>query len=122
VNNRELTRQIVLGAIADDYEEPNHIYQDVEARATTCGIPITVGSVQRILLELVEQGLAKAYILSPFEPVVELDGAPRIETIANHYFWITPYGLTVFRTARDSNDWPFDEEGDLKVGWTPSHE
>jgi hypothetical protein len=108
--------------IADDYEEPNHVYRDVAVRAVACGIPVTPISVERVLLELVEQGLAKAYVLSPFDPVIELETAPRLEEIADYYFWITPNGLSMFRAARDSNEWPFDDEGDLKPSWTPAPE
>jgi hypothetical protein len=118
---QQLLRLLVLGEIADDYEEPNHIYENVARRATACGIATTQQLVELLLLELVEQGMAKAYDLRA-EDGAELAGAPRLDQVSEYYFLITSEGLAAFVAARTAGPWPFDDEGDLVDGWCPPPE
>jgi hypothetical protein len=109
---------LVLAAISDDYEEPNHIYQNVARRATACGVPATRGLVELLLLELVEQQLAKAYDLLT-DPEGEFEGVPKLADIGKYYFLITQEGLAALLAAREAEPWPFDEEDELVPGWIP---
>jgi hypothetical protein len=65
-------------------------------------------------------GLAKAYILSPYEnnPFAgELQGMPNMDTIEEDfktYFFRTKKGLEL--QISDDSWWPFDGEGNLLAG------
>ena len=117
----ELVRQLVLAEIADDYEEPDHIWENVAQRAEMCSLPVERAMIARILLELVDLGLARAYDLSLRGPARELDTAPPLEQIAKYYFWITPQGKDVHLTYRTTVGWPFDDEGDIRSDWVAPH-
>jgi hypothetical protein len=111
-----LIRMLVLAEISDDYEEPQHVYENVSVRARLCGIPVERLDVQRVLLSYVDAGLARAY---HFDREIE-DAAtvtPGLDEVGHYYFKITKEGLA----ALDSSGypWPFDDEGDLLPDWRP---
>jgi hypothetical protein len=72
------------------------------------------------LTGLIEDGLVKGYILSGWEPhCVEMNGMPDVGAIEENfktYFLITDQGSEL-RPSDDSR-WPFDEEGNLRQGWS----
>jgi hypothetical protein len=116
MNQQELLRLLVLVEIADDYEEANHVYDNVAKRAAACGIAANRQSVYLLLLELVEQGLARSYVIRQ-DPIVEFDGVPKLDQIEGYCFFRTDKGLEIFLAAREAGPWPFDDEGDLVPGW-----
>jgi hypothetical protein len=72
--------------------------------------------VRLALIELVKLGWAKAYRLSPGDPIEEVRGAPSEEQVDNYYYWITDMG----RAAQGSFEgWPFDEVGVILPDWRP---
>ncbi len=94
----ELVRRLVLNAICDDYENIDQIIlpQVIEDGAE-CGLK----NVQRLeivdaLTDLVAQGLAAAFTLSPYEPhSVPIDGMPSADSVEENfktYFLITQKG------------------------------
>jgi hypothetical protein len=109
----------VLAEIADDYEEPKHVWENVEQRARFSGIAVTKSEIYHLLLQAVADGLAKPYDLAVKGPVVELPVAPPLERIEGYYFWITEKGRDLHLLAREREQWPFDDEGELVPGWVP---
>ncbi len=63
MTRRELLEYLVLGEIADHYEEHNDVYENVAACANALTISVQPSEVDSILLDLVRRGLAHAYIL-----------------------------------------------------------
>jgi hypothetical protein len=91
------------------------ILQDVSAAGAKCGLATERSEVVDALAGLIENGLAKAYILTaterePFSG--ELQGMPPMEVIEEDYktyFYITTKGMDVHLS--DDAWWPIDEEG-----------
>ena len=67
---------------------------------------------------LIENGLARAYLLSCFEPhSTELEGMPKIDPVEQDfktYFYITKKGLEHHST---DTRWPFDDQDNLRPDW-----
>ena len=94
----ELVRLLVLCEICDDYENVDQIIlPNVAKRAAKCGLVIERSEIVNALAGLVQDGLAKAYRLSPFEPYsTELQGMPPLDVIEEFfetYFWATKKGI-----------------------------
>ena len=115
MTRNELVRLAVLMNIADDYEEPVHVYQCVVADLGPCGLWVAPEETQQALTELTQSGLAKAYKLSP--PQEELDGVPPFDGSSDYFFWITEDGLRNLAIGRAQEDWPLDDVHDVIPGW-----
>jgi hypothetical protein len=117
MNRNGLKRLLVLTEIADDYEEPGHIYENVAKEAKLCGMAIEPSEILKILVDLIESGEAKAYRLLPVKgPAGEVQGVPSLDELGDYYFWITKKGLEARSSSADN--WPFDGEGELLPGWS----
>ena len=116
MTREELVRLDVLMTIADDYEEPVHVWQCVTEDLGPCGFRVAPEEAQQALIELTESGLAKAYHLSGRAPFAEeLQGIPPFDGSHDYYFLITEDGLQALAVWR--KDWPLDDEGDFISGW-----
>jgi hypothetical protein len=115
----ELIRMLALNEISDDYEEPAHVHEQLTRLAEQCGMTINPLDVRLALIDLVKLGWAKAYRLSPEDPIKEAQGAPAIEQADDYYYWITDSGREV---QGSFNGWPFDEDGTILAGWRPPAE
>jgi hypothetical protein len=120
VTRRVFVRRLVLNSICDDGENVDQIIlSEVNRDAAKCGLTIDRAEVVDALAELVEGGLAKAWLLSPWPgESKEVEGMPPmdvIETFFTTYFFITKKGMK----AHLSEDewWPFDDNGDRKSDW-----
>ena len=116
----ELVRLLVLREICDDYENVDQIILPRVAKdAAKCGLVIERSEIVNALAGLVQHGLAKAYLLSPFEPYsTELQRMPALDVIEEEfetYFYVTKKGLDLQRSNAVS--WPFDDEGELRSDW-----
>ena len=100
---------MVLNEIAEDYENVDQIILPVVAReCAKLGIVVERSDIVNALAELIEDGLAKAYLLSGREPTKELQGMPqvdKVETSFKTYFYITKKGMDVH--LADDTWWPF---------------
>jgi hypothetical protein len=111
VERSELVRRLILNAICDDYENVDQaILRDVAHDGSECGLTIERPEVVDALRGLIDDGLAKAYLLSRAEPFSgELSGMPPLgvaEEDFQTYFYITKKGMDVHL----SNDWfPSDD-------------
>jgi hypothetical protein len=119
MTHHDLVHQFVLAEISDDYEEPEHITENVLERARICGMLLEPQDVCKTLIDLTESGLAKAYSLS-VHPPAEVRGAPPMDQLQDYYFLITPKGEKILLSKRDQ--WPLDEEDCLRPGWSPPAE
>jgi hypothetical protein len=112
----ELIRLFVLDAICDDYENVDQvILKDVAGYCAKLGVAVDRSDVVKALAELVEGGMAKAYLLSPTEPTEELEGMPTIDVVETYfktYFYITKKGME--RHLSDDG-WPFDGQGNPRA-------
>lgn len=120
MNRRELVRRLVLNSICDDYENVDQaILHDVAAYGARCRLTIDRSEIVDALAGLVEEGLAKAYLLSDTKPhCTELQDMPRIDLIAEDlktYFYITKKGMDLHLSGDKS--FPFDNEDNLRPGW-----
>jgi hypothetical protein len=119
----EIIRLAVLNSICDDYENLDQIIlEDVRKDCSRIGPAVERAEVVQALADLIEDGQAKACLLSPFPPhCVEVEGMPPMEEIEKDfetYLFITDKGMAVHMTA----DWPFDSEGNLLPGLTVEQE
>jgi hypothetical protein len=116
MERRELIRRLVLNSICDDFENVDQmIFSDVSRDASKLGLRIERSDIVHALKGLIEDGLAKAYLLSgatgtdPF--AAELPGIPALDVVEQDfptYFYITKSGMD-FHLADDSW-WPFDDQ------------
>lgn len=110
----ELVRRMVLNAICDDYENVDQvILRDVRKDCAKLGFTVERSDIVHALAGLIEDGLAKAYLLSGREPFsTELPGMPPLDVIEEEfktYFYITKKGMDLHLS--DDTWWPFDDEG-----------
>jgi hypothetical protein len=98
----EFIRQLVLNSICDDFENLDQIIlPEVAKAAVQYGWTIERSEVVNALTSLVEEGLAKAYILAGTDrnPLSgELNGMPpmgAVEEDFKTYFYITKKGMEV---------------------------
>jgi hypothetical protein len=112
---RELIRRLVLDSICDDFENVDQvILRDVTRDGAKLGLTIGRSDVVTALTELIEYGLAKAYLLSgtvrdPFAG--ELPGMPALDVVEEYfatYFYITAKGMEFHRA--DDSWWPYDDD------------
>ena len=69
MNRHELLRRLVLNSICDDYENIDQvILRDVAEEGAKRGLKIERSEIVDALAGLIEDGLAKAYLLSGIEP------------------------------------------------------
>ena len=113
----ELVRMLVLNEICDDYENVDQIILPRVAKdAAKCGLVIERSEIVNALAGLIQDGLAKAYLLSPFEPyATELQGMPALDVIEKDfetYFHATKKGID-FQLSHWTS-WPFDDDGELR--------
>ncbi len=114
-------RRVVLWSISDDYENVDQIIlPDVARTGAKCGLTIERSEVVQALASLIEDGLAKAYNLSPFPDAFsgELPGMPPMDLVEEDfktYFYITKKGLDLHLS--DYGSFPLDDEGELRPDW-----
>jgi hypothetical protein len=108
MTRRELVRLIVLNSICEDYENVDqYILRDVAKEGASCGLTIERFEVVETLASLIEDGLAKAYLLSATEPIRKIQGMPQLEAVEEFfetYFYITPKGMILHLS--DDLPWP----------------
>lgn len=113
MNRTELIQKMVLSEISDDYENVDQIILPVVAReCAKLGIVVERSEIVGALAELVEAGLAKAYLLTSTTPTIALQGMPELDVVEEDfetYFYITKQGLD--QHLSDDTWWPFDDEG-----------
>jgi hypothetical protein len=119
MNQSDLIRMMVLNCICDDYENVDQIIlPDVAKDCAKLGITVERSQILKALGELIADGLAKAYLLSPREPFSsELQGMPPLDIVEEDfktYFYITKKGMD-FHLSDDW--WPFDDNGELRPDW-----
>jgi hypothetical protein len=106
---------MVLSEISDDYENvdriiPPHLTKD----CSKLGIAIERSEIVKALGELVGDGLASAYLLSP----IELRGMPALDVVEENFetwFYITRRGW--ISTSPTTAGGPFDDEGEPRPNW-----
>ena len=120
MNRQELVRRLVLNSISDDFENVDQvILRDVAQDGAKCGLTIERSEVVHALAGLVEDGLAKVYLLSGRDPFSnELQGMPTLDLVEKDfrtYFYITKKGMDLHLS--DDTWYPMDDEGNLKPDW-----
>jgi hypothetical protein len=115
MERRELIRRLVLNSISDDFENVDQvILGDVTRDGSRFGLTIDRTDVVDALKRLIDDGLAKAYLLSPGirDPFSgELPAMPPLDVVEENfetYFYITKKG-TEFHLA-DHSWWPPEDE------------
>jgi hypothetical protein len=110
----ELIRRMVLNAICDDYENVDQvILRDVAKDCAKLGFTVERSEIVDALGKLVDDGLAKAYLLSSTQPHTELRGMPPLDAVEENfetYFYITKKGMDLHLS--DDTWWPFDDQGE----------
>jgi len=115
MQRRDLIRRLVLNSICDDFENVDQfILREVTRDGRRFGLTIERSDIVDALKELIEDGSAKAYLLSPHmspDPFTgELPGMPALDVEEEYfqtYFYTTKKGRD-FHFADDSW-WPFDD-------------
>ena len=120
MNRSELIRRMVLNTMCDDYENVDQIILPVVARdCAKLGLSVERSEIVKTLSELVSDGLAKAYLLSAWEPFsTEFQGMPPVDVVEEDfktYFYVTKMGMDFHRS--DDTWWPFDDEDNVLPNW-----
>jgi hypothetical protein len=120
VTRRLFVRRSVLDSICDDGENVDQIILlEVNMNSDKTGVTIDRAEVIDALTQLVEGGLAEAWILSEWPgKSVKVEGMPPMDAIEENfitYFFITEKG----KKAHLSDDtwYPFDDDGNLRPDW-----
>ena len=116
----EFVRWMVLNEISDDYENVDQIIlPNVAKDGAKCGLTIQRSEIVDALARLIEDGMAKAYLLSSTQPhVTELQSMPPLDIVEEYfrtYFYITKKGMDLHLS--DETWRPFDSEGALRSDW-----
>jgi len=111
ISRSALIRLMVLIEISDDYENVDQlILPHVGEQAAKCGLAIKRSEIVDALAGLIQDGLAKAYLLSPFEPFsTELEGMPPLDVIEQDfetYFYVTKKGKLLPVPSLTTRDGP----------------
>jgi hypothetical protein len=111
MDRKDVILRVALNSMADDYENVDQVILRHVARDTAeYGWTIQRAEIVEALTALVGDGLAKAYILSAVEPVVELEAMPPLDVVEEYfktYFYITKKGIELLH---DANWWGLDNE------------
>jgi hypothetical protein len=89
-------RNLIMGDVADDYEEFEHILKNVTVRARERGISVDRQLIFRKLGELVSQGYIQAYSYLPEHQSFAETANYSADSVDELWFYITPKGLQVF--------------------------
>jgi hypothetical protein len=112
MERNQLIRRMVLDTICNDFENLDQIILPEVARdCAKLGFVVERSQIVTALGELIEGGLAKAYLLSGRNPE-ELRGMPSLDVVGDYftiYFYVTPKGKELI--LPDDSWWPFDDEG-----------
>jgi hypothetical protein len=111
MDRSELIQRLVLSEISDDYESVDQIIlRNVARDGAKLGLSIERSDIVDALRSLIEDGLAKAYLLSSREPYsTELPSMPALDVVEEDfktYFYITKKGIDFHLS--DNTWWPFD--------------
>jgi hypothetical protein len=115
VLQHELVRWLVLNEISDDYENIDQILLPHLAEiGAEYGLTIERGEIVQALRWLIAEGMAKAYLLSGWEPYkTEIAGEPPFDVIEENfatYFYITEKGMDA-KIEMDARYDPADQLG-----------
>jgi hypothetical protein len=105
----ELIRLLVLRSVSDDFENVDQtILRDAAREGARFGLTVERCDVVDALKTLLEDGLAKAYLLTPTmgpDPFAgEIPGMPSLDVIEEYFetfFYITKKGIAYLDDRRD---------------------
>jgi hypothetical protein len=111
MDRSEMVRRLVLSEISNDYENVDQIiFPDVRQECWNRGVKVERSDIVEALRSLIEDGFAKAYILSTTKPyATELSGMPGLEIVEEDFethFFATKTGRNV---QDDYVGFPFDD-------------
>lgn len=107
----EVVRRLILSSISDDYENVDQvILRSVNQEAAKYRWTFERSETVRALAWLIENGLAKAYLLSSRKPyATEFKRIPSLDVVETNfrtYFYITKKGMELHLSP-----WPDEESG-----------
>ncbi len=113
MDREEIIRLLVLNSVCDDYEHVDQvIFPQVSRWGAKLRWTIERAEIIKALAWLIENGMARAYLLSEREPhSTELAGIPALDEIEDDsgiYFYITGKGMKLHREPNevlDNLDW-----------------
>jgi hypothetical protein len=91
-----LVRNLIMGDVADDYEEFDHVVRNVTVEASEFGVAADRGLVFEKLGELLREGLIQAYEYRPDDRSFVETQDYSSDRVGDLWFYITPRGLQVF--------------------------
>ena len=101
VERERLLLDLIMQAMADDYEDFDTILHDVGNWARESGIPLDAAEVEKGIKTLIQNSLARAYHLSP----TESPELVRLEDLTirapETYFLLTPEGKLALQRGDD---------------------
>jgi len=87
-----------MNAVADDYEDLEHVVDWASRLLSECGIVTSRPELVQTLQELTREGLAQAYVLSPVPPYTTVVPFKSAES-GQLWFYLTPDGLDLLRRS-----------------------
>jgi hypothetical protein len=96
VNSEETLREMVLSSVADDWESFALIKEQVEKWAKEAQIEVTADEMNLHLVDLIRDGLVRAYVLSPQPPHSEV-AEFSLERLDELWYRVTAEGVKVVK-------------------------
>ena len=106
--------------MCDDYENIDQIILPEVARdCAKLGFSVERSEIVKAVGELIQDGLAKAYLRSATEPFsIEVQGMPPVDVVEEYfktYFYPTKKGFDFHLS--DDTWWPFDDDDNVLPNW-----
>jgi peroxiredoxin len=102
---KQVIKELVLEAVANDYEDFTYIEKDVQERASKYGAGKCAVSREEVLTalqQLICEDHVRAYNLSAASPGKAVQVTFSATAVGELWFYITPHGKSVVRILEDS--------------------
>jgi hypothetical protein len=100
IDQNKFLMDCIVTVASDDYENFEIIFDQTRRMAALKGITVNEGDVAKAVAEVIADGLAEAYLLSPQEPhSVKARYSP--ERLHEFWFYVTPRGKTIAKSFSD---------------------
>jgi hypothetical protein len=116
MTRKELVDKLTLNEITDDYEDFARILRNVVSEGAVCGLTISPFEVEGSINRLIKRDLARAYVLSGHAAPKVFEGPVEGDLVDALYYFATENGRDL--NMKGEEDWPFDDDGALRVGWS----
>jgi hypothetical protein len=99
MERNKLIQGLVMDSIADDYEDLSMVVREVSTWASERGSSVAKSDIKKALLDLIRDGLAAAYRLTP-STREKIQGRPESDMLGKCHFLLTEEGQAELKKAK----------------------